>query len=333
MRRLINWLVVLTLLWTAYWGIAAWALREGVTAWFGERAREGWHAEYDGVETAGYPSRHVTRIVNPALADPGTGTAWSADWISLDSAAVSPTQQGLRFPASPQRFSYFDGTLVLEATDMRAGLGFAPGRALALEHIDLRSGPWQISDADQPLLSGQAFVLRMEESDAPLRYQMHGTIADLVLTGDTRRLLFSTKGLPEAFDALDFRATATFDTPWDRRALEQSRPQPRHIILEQMHVQWGPMQIRAAGELTMDEAGRPTGTITLQAQDWQRMLSLAEEAGVLPPSLRSNVQQVLTLLAGRSGHPERLELRLNFARGRVMLGPLPLGPAPRILLR
>ncbi len=333
MRRLINWLVVLTLLWTAYWGIAAWALREGVTAWYGERAREGWHAEYDGIETAGYPSRHVTRILNPVLADPGTGTAWSADWITFDSAAVSPTQQGLRFPATPQRFSNFDGTLILEADDMRAGLGFAPGRALALEHIDLHSGPWKISDAAQPLLSGQAFVLRMEESDEPLRYQLHGNIAGLVLSGGTRRVLFSTQSLPEAFEALEFRATATFDTPWDRRALELRRPQPRHLDLEQMLVQWGPMQMRAAGELSMDESGRPTGTITLQAQDWQRMLTLTEETGLLPPALRANVEQVLSLLAGRSGHPERLELRLNFARGRVMLGPLPLGPAPRILLR
>lgn len=333
MRRLINWLVIITILWTAYWGIAAWALREGVTAWFGERAREGWHTEYDDVKTSGYPARHITRISNPVLADPGTGTAWSADWIAINSAAVSPTQQALHFPETPQRFSYFDGTMVLQATDMRAGLGFAPGRSLALEHVDLTSGAWQVTEAEQPVLSGQAFVLRMEESDTALQYQLHGSVTELAPLADTRRLLFSTRGLPDTFDALEFQANVTFDTPWDRRALELRRPQPRHIDLENAHIQWGPMQIRAAGALTMDEAGRPTGEVTLQAQDWQRMLILAEETGLLPPALRNNVEQVLNLLAGRSGHPERLELRLNFAGGRVMLGPLPLGPAPRILLR
>lgn len=333
MRRVFYWLILIAILWSAYWGIAAWALRAGFVSWFSERAREGWHAEYKDITSAGYPANHLTTISDPVLADPGTGTAWSADWIAFESASVSPTQQQVRFPNTPQRFSYFDKTLILSAETLRAGLGLTPGRSLELEQLNLLSGPWEISSGSQPVMSGQAVMARMEQSDMPLTYRLTGDIPDLTLLGPMRAALTATQGLPDRFSALDLRMLVTFDTAWDRRALELRRPQPRHIDLLETRAQWGPMHLRASGTLDIDEVGRPQGEITLQAADWKRMLTLAQDAGLLPGTLRDNMEQVLTLLAGRGGGTDRLELRLTFDRGRMKLGPLPLGPAPRLLLR
>ena len=105
--RLAKLVIAALLLWSLYWAAAAWGLRTGIAAWFSEQQRQGWQAEYAGLETSGYPATHLTRISRPALADPGTGTAWRADWLELESPAIWPGQLTLRFPASPQRLSYF----------------------------------------------------------------------------------------------------------------------------------------------------------------------------------------------------------------------------------
>jgi hypothetical protein len=44
------------------------------------------------------------------------------------------------------------------------------------------------------------------------------------------------------------------------------------------------------------------------------------------------VETGLTFVAGMTGGTDRLEAPLTFAGGRMALGPIPLGPAPRLYL-
>lgn len=82
------------------------------------------------------------------LADPGTGTAWRADWLVLDSPALWPGALTLSFPQTPQRLSYLDRTAAITAQGLQAGLRLAPGTALTLEALELTAGPWQVILAD-----------------------------------------------------------------------------------------------------------------------------------------------------------------------------------------
>ncbi len=331
MRRLIKCLIVASVLGGSYWGLAAWALRQGFETWFQERVREGWHAEYEQLDTAGFPNRHITTIANPALADPGTGTAWSADWISFDSAALSPTHQNLRFAETAQRLSYFDQTLTLLAQGLVASLDLAPGTALSLQELSLASDAIALTDATNTTISAEALAFSMVESDAAATYDISGEITGFAPQGLLREQLLPA--LPAQVDRLALSATVEFDTEWDRRALELRRPQPRQISLNEAEGKWGPMRIRAIGALIIDEAGRAEGAITLQADHWREMLTLLEESGVLAAKTRSNLERLIAILAGRSGHPDKLEAKLGFSRGQMLLGPLPLGPAPRFILR
>ena len=63
------------------------------------------------------------------------------------------------------------------------------------------------------------------------------------------------------------------------------------------------------------------------------MLTLAQSAGLLPSELRPQLESILSALAGTSGNPEAFDVTLTLANGRVSMGFLPLGPAPRIYLR
>lgn len=340
--RLLKWLGLGAAVWILYWGLAAWGLRGGLEAWFAEQQRQGWQVSYGDISSAGFPSRHVTRLEQPLLADPGTGAAWSADWIAFDSPALWPGTQSLRFAATPQRFSLFDQTRRLTAQDMRADLHLAPGLALELEQLSLTSAAWQIDDTTGPLWQAQDLALEMRQQDPPDRYSLLAEAQQFSPTG----LLTSGFGLPRedlppSFDALRLRAELTFDTPWDRRAIELRRPQLRQITLDLAEAQWGEMQFQAAGALEVDETGHLDGTLTVRAENWRAILEVAERLSLLPPSTRNAVEQILALFSSAPDSAdvtgktkaERINTTLRFRQGQMWAGPLPLGPAPRLILR
>lgn len=333
MIRLLKILVALGLLWSGYWYAAGYGLRTGITRWFAAQEARGWQAEYADLATSGYPLRHINMLTSPALADPANGTAWQADWLMLDSPAVWPGRLTLRFPATPQRLSYFDRTAVIVAQDMAAALHLHPGIALELDRLALTSGPWEIASPDGELLGGGSLTLAMDQTAEPASYRYDIDVADFTPGAGLRRLASATESLPASFQTLSVDMTVTFDRPWDRRALEERRPQPVEIDLKLAELHWGGMQVMAAGGVTVDEQGAPTGSITIKAENWREMLVMAQSAWNIPQKAVDTVERGLNLLAGMGGNPNYLDVQLNLRDGWVALGPIPLGPAPRLILR
>ncbi len=98
-------------------------------------------------------------------------------------------------------------------------------------------------------------------------------------------------------------------------------------------LEWGALRLFATGTLTVDETGTPEGEIALKAENWRDMLAMAEAAGAVPPGAVEPISRVLGLLAGIGGNETALDATLTFEGGMTRLGPLPVGPAPRIMLR
>lgn len=333
MRRLIRVFIFAAVIWSAYWFIAGYGLRNAITAWFDKQQELGWQAEFSDVGTAGYPGHHITRLNSPALADPVTGTAWSADWIEFQSPAIWPGRQVLRFADTPQRLSYYDQTATIQATDLKAELQLQPGVALLLEKMALTAGPWSVTDDNEALAGGETFGLMMEQTTQPEIYQISARIDGFTPGDELRTLMRSATSLPQAFETLELDMATTFDKPWDRGALEHGRPQPVAIDLKLAELKWGELRLFAAGELDIDAQGIPTGEIAIQAENWRDMIAMANAAGALPDQAVDPVTRALNFMAGLGGNPSALDLQLNFRDGFVALGPLPLGPAPRLILR
>ncbi|MEP2716009.1 DUF2125 domain-containing protein [Pseudophaeobacter sp.] len=331
--RLLKWLGLGAAVWIIYWGVAAWGLRSGLESWFGEQQRQGWQVEHGALQTSGFPSRHVTRIDQVVLADPGTGAAWSADWMEFDSPALWPGSQTLRLPATAQRFSFFDQTRTLQAQEMQAELQLAPGLALELERLALTAKDWQVSKGTEVHWQAQDLTLVLAQQDPATHYQLSASATGFAPSGAFRRMSQLSDTLPQRFDSLQVQASVQFDTPWDRRAIELRRPQPRAIDLQLVEAHWGEMRFKATGQLQVDERGRLTGELTLQAQNWRAILDMAERASLLPPSTRNALEQVLALFAGETGSQERLNTTLSFDQGQIWIGPLPIGTAPTLVIR
>lgn len=334
MLRLIRIGIVLALLWSGYWFVAGYSLRSGIEEWFDARRTEGWQADYAELSTSGFPARHLTRLDHPALADPATGAAWSADWLSFDSPAVWPGHQTLRVAATPQRFSYFDQTVEVTMQEARADLRLHPGLALEVEQMALTSGPWTVDGPDGPVMQASSLTLSADQDpDEPARYALVAEANDFTPGTGLREKLQRATSLPQEFTAAKIQMAVTFDRPWDRTALEDRRPQPRQIDLALAEMEWGALRLFATGSLTVDERGIPEGEIAVKAENWKDMLAMARAAGAVPEQAVGAIEQVLGLLAGISGNPNALDAELSFRGGMMRLGPLPVGPAPRIVLR
>lgn len=331
MRRLVKSAILLVLLWSLLWYAAGFGLRRGIEGWFAAQRARGWQADYADVWTSGYPIRHIHRIEQPALADPATGAAWRADWLMLTSPAVWPGHQTVRFPASEQRLSYFDQTSVLIAQDMVARMNLRLGRALELERLELTTGEWALQGRDDRLAEADGLTLSMRQSDQPDTYHLLASAPDFAPGAALRLAAQLPRNLPAGFDVLDVEMTVRFDRPWDRRALEDRRPQPRAVTLDRAEARWGNLRLRASGTLEIDAEGLPTGDLMLRAENWNQMLRMATATGLLPPEAEAPLLRVLSMLAGGETLP--LYTPLHFANGVMKLGPLPIGPAPRLLLR
>ena len=275
----------------------------------------------------------MTHLDFPTLADPGTGTARRAGCLELESPAIWPGRQTLLFAPTSQRLSYFDQTAVIEAQQMQAMLHLAPGLALELEELALTSSNWQINDRSGPLLGAASLRMAMQQTVKAETYRIELSADDFASAPKLTALMSQTSGLPRTFEALKGEMDVTFDHVWDRAAIELRRPQPRHIALTRANAHWGDLKIKATGVLSVDEHGLPTGVVFLQVENWRDMLEGVERSGALPYQDRVGVERLLALFAGLGGNPEDLETQLNFRDGMVALGPIPLGPAPRLVLR
>lgn len=334
MRRLVTILVALVVLWCLWWGGASLWLIRGTDAWLEARRAEGWQAEMAGVGPGGFPARVEAHLQSPKLADPETGLAVKMDALTLSARAIWPGDMAVILPDTAIGVATPRGRWTLLADAARADLNLRPGAALQMESISLTSGPFRVEVAGGPsLFGGAAMTLAMTRAEAPDRYQLQFDITDFAPGDRTRSVLRVPADWPLIFDSLAAETTVTFDRPIDRRTLEDRRPQPRDIDIRRIEAHWGDMRLLATGQVTRGAAGLAEGALTVKAENWQRMLDLAENAGILPRDFRPQTEGALRGLASATGSTDELDVTLRFKGGMTRIGFIPLGPAPSLVIR
>lgn len=333
MRRLIRLALILATLWCLWWFAASALLRNGVEHWLDARRAEGWQAEARDISGGGFPLYLNATLADLTLADPDTGVALRSDSLTLKADAWWPGQARVILPDSPITLAAPDRQTRLVMNDSQMRMALAPSTDLSIKTLSWTSGPWALSDPLGSLVAADSLRLAMVQTDAEDTYLFDINMAAARLGDMPRTRLRIPDDWPIAFDALALDMTVSFDRPWDLRALEERRPQPRRIDLRLAEASWGALSLNVAATLDVDASGTPTGDIAIQARDWQSMLTLAETTGAMRPDLRPQAERILGLLAGASGNPDTIDVTLTARNGLLMLGFIPLGPAPQIALR
>lgn len=333
MGRLIIFILVAAGLWMGYWAIGSTALDRALTGWIEQRRAEGWVADVSELEVSGFPNRFDTTLTDVQFADPGTGVAWQAPFLQLLALSYRPNQVIAVLPPE-HRLSTPLQTIEITSDQSRGSIFLGASTSLPLERsVIISDNLGFASTLGWDVNIDQA---RFATDEVPVRENAHrvgAEVTGLRLPRDLARVLNPGNVLPERVETLRFDAEIGFTAPWDRRAIEVARPQITDIDLADLSMTWGDVLFQATGTLTVDSIGRPNGTIDVRAVEWRRILDMAVSTGVLPPSLVPTLERGLGLLAGLSGRPDTIDTPLTFRDGVISIGPIPIGPAPRIIIR
>lgn len=317
--------------WSGFWLAGYWGATAGVSAWFDARQADGWVAEYDDLSVRGYPSRLDTTLTGLSLADPQTGVAWDTPFFQFFALTYKPNHLIAVWPHT-QTLSIPAQKLTIETADMRASLIVEPGTTLAPQRANLALEQLQISSTANWRLAATALNLAAQKlPDTTASYKVALQAEDL--TPPAGFALSSEIDLPRSFTRFRADLTATFDRPWDITAIEQERPQPTSISLTVAEMVWGTLELRAAGAVTVEASGLLSGEITIRAVNWRTILDVARHSDQMPSALLNTVEQGLGFVAKLSGNANELDIPLTFKGGTTRLGPVPIGPAPRLILR
>lgn len=333
MRRVLIAGLAAAALWSGYWLAAARFVDTGLQGWLAARRAEGWAADARAIAVTGFPARFAVEMTDLSLADPETGLAWSMPDLQVAAASHRPFEVAVTWPET-QEIATPDESIAVGVARMTAALHLRPGPALAPREarFDLGAASF-VSSTGWEASVDRARLQAIAEEGTDARYRIAFDAGDMRPPAGLVQMLDRAGILPALFQRLEIAATLSFDTAWDRRAIEERRPQITHVDLDRSAAQWGDLALEAAGAFAVDAAGQPEGTLTLRATNWRDMLAIARASGQLSEGLADSIEGALALLAGLSGRPETLDVPLRFAGGLTWLGPVPVGPAPDFTIR
>ena len=332
-RLAVKILVGLVLIWGAWWYIATRGMQNSINAWLEERRNAGWQAEVRGMARVGFPFR-IGAIVNGlTLDDPATQAALLVPRITLTTPIYWPGHATVLLPDEPVTLTTPQRVLTLNTSGADAALRLHPGTTLQLEEMRGEVSNIRFDMGAGRLFSMKALTTTVQQTANPQTYDIDfvGTeFAPGILIREALRL---PDAWPDALETLVADMTVTFDRPWDRSALEENRPQPRAMKIDRVETAWADLRISLNADLLVAEGGVLSGSLEVQAQNWQRMLDLVTASGVLPPQMRPQIESGITLLSGLSGSSDTLDLDITIEDGRMRMGFIPLGNAPLLILR
>ncbi|MEO0359510.1 MAG: DUF2125 domain-containing protein [Pseudomonadota bacterium] len=325
-------LVLLMVGWFVWWRVAASAQEAAVTAWLDAQRDRGWQAEAASVEVAGFPNRLDLTLTEPALADPAEGWAWSAPRFFVRQVIYDPTFFVMEWPVE-QRLAAPGARATLRTEEMEASLKVAAASSLDLVRASFDVQRAALA-ADAGWTAG-AERLTLHVREAPdagpaNAYQFRFDGIGVRPPDFLRRRIDPAGALPAVAELAAAEGRAAFDRPLDRRAAEGPPPALTALSLKEARAVWGGLELSVAGALVADEEGRAEGELDLSATNWREMLAAAVASGAVDRRLADALEAGLGFVAGLSGAEDRLDVSVTFSGGLARIGPVPIGPAPRM---
>lgn len=329
--RLLLVVVVLAItLWTAYWAVSARQTRTGIESWLAARQADGWVAGAESVAVRGIPNRLDATVTGVSLAPPGVAFEWRAPFVQLLRLLYRPRHTVVIFPERQNIALAEGGGVTLEADRLRASVVEGPGKARPLERATLVGEELRL--ASTAGWSATMDIARLASRGTDPEGRTHQLGLELIGLAP-RGPGLAAQELPPALSALRLDATLTFDRSIDWGALAGAAPRPTRIALTSAEARWGPLALKASGDLEVGADGIFRGRLKLAARDWRGLLALATGSGLLAGDAGRRLGSALAAAAGPTGDPAALDVSLTLRDGGVFLGPLRIAEAPRLKLR
>lgn len=320
MRKLVIITAILAALYSAYWGVGRVGLARGIPQAQAALAAQGVNIGYQDLTIQGFPSRFDTTLTGVHL------TTQSAEW-------KTPLAQLFALSYRPNHIiAYLPGPHTVLANgiahtltpqDMRASVQVGASTTLPLKNatIELTNATLSNDEGTTQIAKGLAALRHAGPGDN--QYDVYAQFDQI--TPDVIAAIDPNAHLPRQFDVLRLDALATLSEPLNR---ETSQPALTALNLREATMVWGDIQITIKGDLTV-AAGVPSGAVTVTIKGWQAALAMLTKAGIIAPQSARQMSQFATPFARGD---DTLDLPITLRDGTMWVGPLPIGPAPRLPL-
>lgn len=319
-------IIFVFLLYSAYWVYASTQIRAAVERWVTEQEAAGYEIEREALTVSGYPYRFQVTFRAPRITAPASDGGWHAELASLQAHAVPHDLSHwiVRFggPAYLNNLNGPGSELELGASDARISLVYNEAgetERVGAELIDFtiltRAG-----DAPDVQAIGALYLNGIVEADNTLHVRAMAenvVAAPGVLSHDVERAFGETLGMAR----MEFSVTewASLARNADAVAWSQAGGQ---LDITDAALQWGPADLTAVGEFTLDRMARPDGRLSLRVTDPDTLAEALVEARLIPEQNREALR-VAAMMAPRG--PEGVSLPFRIRDGGVYLGPARLG--------
>jgi hypothetical protein len=326
MMRALTWIVgILAVLWSGYWFVGARAIEAGAIDWFTTQNASGMIAEYGTLNVAGFPNRFDLTITDVNVGNPVTGVQWRTPLVTVFAMTWKPWHL-IAILGSEQRIELSDQSLVITTGDARTSVVFQPTTDLGLSRLSA-------SATQANVVSSLGWTVAADVAELHTRLNPTATNAHDIAIDATNLVpdaaLLANTALPAQIAHIRLRATAMFSAPIDRNAAD-TQPRLTGWRVDEGSILWGNLTVATKGEIAANADGLAEGRIEIAIKGWRLAVPAMVNAGLVKPDVAPTIENLLNAMASQSGDPETLILPLVFANGRGTLGPLPLGPAPRL---
>jgi hypothetical protein len=287
----------------------------------------GYDIAWDERRIGGFPFRLETVLTNVRLAEP---SGWAIDAPELR-AEAAVYKLGTWVAYAPQGLSLTrpgSGTVRIQAKVLRASLSGMDRRPprISVEGQDLTfiapSGaePYPLRSAKDL----QIHTRRGPDDQAQIMFKLDGAQADLpALLGQ----IAQGKPIAIAWDATWSKASAMTGADWPA-AVQAWTNAGGKLTVRNASMTAGDAQLNAlGGTLTVGFDGRLRGDLPVELREAPRALIAMGQTGAAPPDAATAAAAVV---AARQGDSAAARASITFEAGQATLGPVALGPAPRI---
>lgn len=328
MRKLIWIVLVAAIAWSIWWFVGAAALRRGIDAAFDEMRQAGWEVSLEERYVRGFPNRFDTTIVGPDITDPSEDTVWRAPFVQILALSYRPNRVIVAFPETQELVTPL-GSFDIDTASARGSVTLAPSPDLPLEHSEFVVTDMTIAGAAEAGLGELLFATRRPPANDDGRAHNIGVT---IRAFDLPARISSRLDTPEEarIDHATLDATAFFPRVIDRSILSEGMPIPDRIEIDRLVIDWNEVSLSGSGMIEVAPDGQLSGGIDVEVSNWRGALSILARIGILPAAQLSSAEQGIGLLTRLGEDPDVFAAPLRFEEGRMFLGPLPLGSAPRL---
>ncbi|MFN3847287.1 MAG: DUF2125 domain-containing protein [Paracoccaceae bacterium] len=325
MRALLLISTLLVALWSGYWFVGKSAVETGFSTFLQQAPARGIDVSLADYSIAGFPNRFDLTVTTPRLTDQRSGMTWTAPFVQVFSLSYKPWHVIAAF-APDQTLVTANEVISVQSTKMQASVVVSPNSSLTLDRTTV------VGDSVKAVSSLgwtlAADTLRFATRLDPSRSNAYDIGLEVLGLTPDPGLSARLPDLPPQMSVARVDATASLSAPLDRFAAE-GRPVLTALSLRELLLTWGDLSVFAKGDLTVVN-GFPEGRIDIRVTGWRNLVALASGVGLVTPEVAPTVLGVMEAFAANSGDATILEMPLVFTDGWMMLGPLPLGPAPRL---